>query len=350
MKAHQKLIIGLIFIIISLLIALLSFISSNSDNPESRTNPYNQDDFKLMEIKQVESITLRGIIIPEVKEEVHMKLSGKIDGANRPLSVGSKFKKNEILIKADRLDAIYNILAARAAYKTLIQKLILSIKTELPSEFSKWNEFENKIQKSLPLPELPILKSKKEELLIHEMNIVSEFYKTKAVEKRLDDYVYLAPFEGIIIESKIRPGSSFQANENLLTLAKIQSQQLITTVEISNLQRIRNNDTVAITNPNGQALGKALFLRTGRYLSDSSKIEIHFEVLPPNQNLYNQEIHIHYPGKPTFIPNTAIKQNTVKVLHNGNTYEVQVKTTKEMGDSSIVEGLPQNCMVIANNR
>lgn len=349
MKPLQKLTIAFTLIIIGLLITISLLVFSKNNIQEKDPNHKRTEEFQLMEVQHQPKIVLSGVIKPLIVEEVRMKISGTIDGKNRTLSVGSKFKKNEILIKADRLDAIYALLTARSEYKSLIQKLILSIKDEAPNEFDKWSEFDNKIQKTIPLPDLPSLKSKKEELLVNKLNVIGEYYKTKNAERKIEDYIYLAPFDGMIIESRIEPGLSFQSGKTILKLAKNNTFEFLAYAKPNNLNRISNKDTIALKTPAGNRLGDVIFLRTGATTQDSLMVEVYFSILSTNQNLFNERAEVHYPGRPAVIPNKAIQNNSVRLFNDDKIYKTSVSIIKEIGDSSVIEGLPEHCFVIVKD-
>ncbi len=348
MKSHQKLNIIFLVVIIGLIITILFLPPSEKKVNNEQLNLNKSEHFQVLEINQVNDASIIGLITATIIEDVKMKVDGKIDKNNRSLTVGSRFSKNDILIKVERLDALYDLLSARSEFKSLIQKFILSINNKVPNESEKWKQFDNQIQRTLPLPELPVLKSKNEEELLSNLNVFSEYYKTKKTERKAEDYIYLAPFDGVIIESNINPGLSINAGKTVLKLAKNNFHQVIAHAQIKDLNRIKTKDTVSFLSFNGDTLSKGIFSKVGSVLSDSSTIVVYYSVFSKDQNLFNQPIEIRYKPKEVKIPSRAIQNDSVLLYAADKAFKLPIKVISQTGDSSVVEGLPEHCFIILN--
>ena len=117
MKSRQKLNLVFSLIIIGLFFTLLYVSINNNKKPIQQSDFDKRKVHQLMAVSQQKDILITGIIKASVVEEVKMKVNGKVDKNNRTLVEGSKFKKNEILVKIDRLGALYELLAVRSAFK-----------------------------------------------------------------------------------------------------------------------------------------------------------------------------------------------------------------------------------------
>jgi hypothetical protein len=348
MNPQQKLNLVFSFIIIGLISTVLFISLSGNKTVNKHSDINNIKEFQLMEVNQQKDLFIDGLITATTIEEVQMKVSGKIDKNNRSLSVGSRFKKNEILIKVERLDALYDLLAARSAYKTLIQALIPQIKEKIPKEEEKWKLFESKIQRTVPLPELPALKSKNEEELVYSLNVISQYYKTKKVEKRAEEYFYLAPFDGTIIESNIGKGISIQSGKTVLKLAKNNSYQVTAQVHLNDLKRIKSKDTIQFHSVNKEIISEGMFSKTGYALSDSSMVEVYLSIFSQDLSLLNQVVQITYPAKKVAVPLSAIKNDSVSLFSSERIYKLSIKTIQKDKDSALVDGIPEHSHVIIN--
>lgn len=345
MKSNKVLNILFSLIIIGL-IATVFYISFSKNNVANEQVPFNNSEqHELFQVFSQEKLLLNGIISANITEDVQMKVSGKIDNNNRSLKEGTGFKKNEILIKVERLEALYEILTTRSEFKELIQKLILSIRDQTPNETDKWTDYENKIQRTLPLPTLPNTSSKNEEDLLNRLNVYSQYYKTKVSERKAEEYIYVAPFDGTIIESNVHPGSSIQSGKTILILAKSNTYQVVSHIQLKDLNRITNNDTVEFSSMNGEVLSKGLFTKTGQTLSDSSTIEILYSIFSQNKKYLNTPIKFSIGKEGATIPNSAIKNNSVEIVVAEKVYNLKIKPIKVIGDCTIVEGLPQHSFI-----
>ncbi|WP_107039236.1 HlyD family efflux transporter periplasmic adaptor subunit [Brumimicrobium mesophilum] len=348
MKSYKFLNILFSLIIIGL-ITIIFFISNNKkQKANEQLSIENTDKPQLFEVYSQKKLLLNGVISAKTVENVQMKVSGKLDKTNASLYVGREFKKNEVLIKVERLEALYEILTVRSEFMELIQKLILSIRDKAPDATNKWIDYESQIERTLPLPTLPEMNSKKEEELLNRLNVFSKYYKTKEIERKAEDYVYLAPFDGLIIECKIHPQSTIQPGKTILKLAKKNSYQIVSHIPISELNRINRNDTIDFTSNNGELLTQGRFFETGTLLSDSSTIEVYFSIFSQESSLLKNSVQFKIANDPVKIPSKAIRNNEVEVISGDKTFKIMVKEIEIIGDSSIVEGLPQHSIINVN--
>jgi len=346
MKSRQKLNLVFSLIIIGLFFTLLYVSINNNKKPIQQSDFDKRKVHQLMAVSQQKDILITGIIKASVVEEVKMKVNGKVDKNNRTLVEGSKFKKNEILVKIDRLGALYELLAVRSAFKELIQKLILSINDQFPNEANKWWNFENQIQRTLPLPNMPILKSKNEEELLNRLNVYSQYYKAKKTERKAEDYIYLAPFNGTILESNTGAGLLVSEGNTVLKLAKNNSHQLTAHVSIKDLERFSNSDTVHFKSLEDDTLTSGVFLKVGPTLSDSSTVEVYYSIVTQNDKLLNKIVFGTIKTRPVKIPSVAIKNDSIEIYGSRKSYKLRIKTVLEVGDSTIVEGLPEHSRLV----
>lgn len=345
MKNHQKIYLILFFLIIGLIGALLyiSFYKKTDTIIESKNQEVRN--IQMMKVDSQEQLKLNGIITSNTIEEVRLKVSGKISKDNRSLKEGTSFKKNEILIKVDRLNVLYEILSARSEFKTLIQQLILTIKNRIPAETAKWEYFEKQIQRTQPLPSLPTINSQNEEDLLNHENVYSTYYKTKVSERKAEDYLYIAPFDGTIIESRISSNTTIIEGEISLKIAKKGTNQVLTHVQLKDLNEVMKKDTVEFISSNGETISKGVFSKTGNKLSDSSTVEVFYSIFSQNQNLLNQPIRIIINEELAKIPTSVIKNDSVEIIVNNETYKTKVLPIKTDGNQTFVEGLPQHSYI-----
>lgn len=351
MKSQQKINLVFSIIIIGLIATILVVSLSESKTVNEQSVLHKSEGYQLMEFKQEAPLSLNGIITASQLEDVKMSISGKVDKGNRILKAGSSFKKNEVLIKVERLEALYELLSARSEFKEKIQKLTLTIQEKVPGETGKWKAFEEKIQRTLPLPALPAIKSKAEEELLNGFGIYTHFYQTKKIERKAEEYIYLAPFDGTIIESNISPGSMVHSGEVILKLAKNNSYQLLTHVALKNLDRIKTKDTLHFKSLEGNMLTKGVFSKVGSALSDSSTVEVYYtidKIDSQKQKHLNTPVHTSLTNKLTNIPTSAIQNDSVTLYAAKTSFKLAIEIMSSTGDSSIVNGLPSHCFIITN--
>lgn len=352
MKSQQK-INFLFFLIIFGLIVALIVVSLQGDTHSKNSTPQQLSSFELMEIKinhPKEMLEAYGIVNSEVEVDVKMNVSGRIDNDNHSLRPGTQFKKNDLLIKVDRLEILYELLINRLNYKKLLQNSMQKIGEQFPKEKSKWQDFEGKIERTLPLPELPKTTSKEEENLMNELNVLAMYYTVKKIERKAEDYIYAAPFDGFISESGVSPSGMVKHNISLMKLSKSNTLQVVTHLPVQFVNEYELAEHVYFLNAQKDTLGKGSYKRTGAILSDSSKVEVYFTISQQNQSIQNSSVQIALPAhdksSSVSLPKSAVINAKAYLFSDNKVIEVPVHVVSTTNDSVYVKGLPNPCFVI----
>ena len=286
MKSLQKLILLAIIIILICVIALMYFYN-NSYQQQQTSTPH--EEFNLLEVKSDHhpfEDTVYGQITSKYKMAVKMKVSGKIDSDNHKLTTGTTFKKNDLLIKIDRLSILYELLMARSDYKRLVNKSIREFPAPINNKKEKWERFYNKIHKTHAIPPLPESDNKEEENYLSQSGIFTQYYKIKKLELSAEQYIYAAPFDGVIIKSFVYPGAEIKKNTPLMYISKQGSSEVKVNIPISRVQDYKRKDSVRFLGSASDTLGYGTLLRVSEYSTDSSTVEMIYSITPQsNKNL-----------------------------------------------------------------
>lgn len=350
MKSKRKTIF--IVIIIGLIFSMtIMFFFSNYSKPSVVDSQ--QAKFKLLEIKLPPEDLIDkhyGQVTSRMETEVRMNVSGKIDENNHALKPGSTFNKNDILIKVERLKILYELLTTRSQYKKFIQEVIKDFPLQLTSETGKWNNFRKDIQRTQLLPSLPKVNSKEEEDYLSGTGLYSQYYKIKKLELGAENYIYAAPFDGVIVESKINPGSTIEKNRPLMTISKRNSLIVKANVPINSIHNYTNSKQVYYVDAKLDTLGKGVFENIGSKLSDSSTIECLFNLNNQNPTILNEVVQILLPQKTLnegfTLPLRAVEDNHVLLYESDKILEISIQVVSTKNDSITVKGLPRHCFVV----
>jgi len=94
------------------------------------------------------------------------------------------------------------------------------IETNFGNEKSKWQLFLNDFSMIKILPEFPKVDSKEEKLFIIEKDILTEYLNIRSLEKKMSNYIFLAPFDGMITEIIMQTGSFVNPSAKIAKISK----------------------------------------------------------------------------------------------------------------------------------
>lgn len=300
-----------------------------------------------------QTISSYGQILGNAQLNVSMQVQGEVDRDNRLLKPGTYFKKNEILIKVDRVEALYNLLSRRSAFINLISGILPDIYMDFPNEKAKWDNYLNKISATSSLPELPTFNSQKEKLLVNGRNIPSEYYSIKSAENQIEKFFYVAPFNGVIIESMIEPGSMVSPGAQLITIAKTGDYEVKAPIDIRDLELFKKKESIFFVDAKKDTVGYGKLSRVGKTINQQTQsVDAYFSIQPLKNkeiiigSFVNLEIRTPLFESSVLVPENAVYNNTVQILRDSVILEKSVKTIGTKPDSIFIEGIDDNTQMV----
>lgn len=354
MKLRQ--IILLIVILATVGFIYYPIVSSQKEIQDTDTEEEQQNFVPVLSVKNenrhVELVSY-GQILSNMQLDITMEVQGVIDRQNRTLKPGEHFKKGEIIIRLERTEALYNLLARRSSFVNLIASLLPDLTIDLSGEREKWENYLNELHPAKELPSLPRSNSRKEKLLINNRNIPSEFYNLKALEEQVEKYYYVAPFDGVIISSAVEPGSMATPGMRLATVAKTGDYEIKAPININQMKSFTSADTITIKDANNQYFGFAKLKRKAKVINEQTQsVDGYFKLYPKNNEDVIQGMYVNLSVKsPLFqkavvLPENAVMNETVQLLSDSliKTHKVSIIGSKT--DSLFIEGIKDNSKVL----
>lgn len=351
MKSNHK--TGILIIIVILLYIGVFWFLMRSEKSTYEETTLAPKQFQLMEVKSdplLNGVPILGQITPEKTTKVTMEVNGKIDDDNRVLAPGNTFKKNEILLKVERTEILYELLALRANFKETLLSSLESIRSRFPEEKRKWEAFTNSVNRLSTLPELPKINSE-EDALITELKIPSLYHHIKSVEKKAEKYFYAAPFDGVIIDSKVQPESIVRQNSPLMTIAKNNSFVINTTLSLSMAKFFQTTQEQINVISNNEIMGTAKYHSTKPLNSDSTKVNVVFTTSIQEGQHLNKivELQTNIKNQDAWLPKSVLTKGNQVILFNDNqTFHLTVTVLNQTKDSVQLKGLPHHFFIVTN--
>ncbi len=139
---------------------------------------------------------------------------------------GMEFKKGTVLLKIDDREYKNNLYAQKSMLMNRLTLLIPDLKLDFPKSAEKWQKYLENFEIENPLPPLPTAKNNKEKYYIASRNIYNQYYTIKSMETRLSKYTITAPYDGVVTEAMIKPGTLVRASQQVGTLKNTQTYEM----------------------------------------------------------------------------------------------------------------------------
>lgn len=203
--------------------------------------------------KEIENDTLpvvvnaTGTLRAKNRIELYAEVQGVMKNAPGSFKAGMSYRKGENLVNIDSEVYRAGLMSQKSNLQNMVTGALADIRLDYPKAFEKWNDFLSKIDVSKPLPSLPQATSDKEKMFITGRNIYSTYYSVRNMELTLEKYMIPAPFDGVLIEALVTPGSLIRPGQKLGTFIQPTVYELETPVSSSMVNHLAVGQTVVVS-------------------------------------------------------------------------------------------------------
>ena len=311
-----------------------------------------EDTITYVPIRDVENtlrmltLTSYGQIMPYSEVIVSVEVQGKLEKGGLSMKPGTNFRKGQVLYRINNEEAFYALTARKSSFANLILNALPDVELDFPSKIAKWTEFLNNIKIDSRMPELPPM-TEKERLFMTSRNIISEYFNVMSQEARLDKYVYLAPFNGTVIETYAEPGAIANPGGQLAKIAKTGDFEVKVPISMEDLKLFKNESTVNFSDANGTVVGNGKIIRVSDVVNKQTQsADVYYSISAlESENIYNgmflnvSILNKKYEKKTMTLPVSAVKNNKVNILDGDKVKQQQVLIVSSIPDSVFVTGL-----------
>jgi len=206
---------GVLILAAALLIAII-FIQS-----KDKSKPKNEKTTKVIYTEVVQNKTIpiiistSGNLIAKNKIELFSEVQGVLKISNKDFKSGTWYKKGETIININSDEQLANLQSLKSNLLNTLITMIPDLKVDHPNEYEKWQSYLKSFDLHKTTPELPSTNSEREKYFIAYRNIYTTYYNVKTQEVRLSKYRIEAPYNGILTEALVTPGSLIRPGQKL---------------------------------------------------------------------------------------------------------------------------------------
>lgn len=158
-----------------------------------------------------------GIIEAKNRVELYAEVQGVMTSSTGSFKAGERYSKGNTLVTIDSEVYRAGLMAQKSTLQNLVTAALADIRLDFPDSFNRWNAFVSKLDVSKSLPDLPEPASDKEKMFITGRNIYTTYYNIRNMELTLGKYNLTAPFDGILTEALVTPGTLIRPGQKLGT-------------------------------------------------------------------------------------------------------------------------------------
>ena len=160
-------------------------------------------------------INTNGNLVAKNKIEIYAEVQGILQNTSKEFKQGVSYHKGETIIKINSDEFYTNLQIQKSNLFNTITAIMPDIKLDYPNEYTKWQNYLQRFDTTKGIDKLPETTSDKEKFFISGRGITTAYYTVKNLEVKLDKYNLKAPFNGILTESLVNPGTLIRLGQKL---------------------------------------------------------------------------------------------------------------------------------------
>lgn len=224
-------------------------------------------------------VKANGNLVASRKVEIYSEVQGIFKESSKAFKSGQYYRKGEILMDINSREFYTSLLAQRSTLFDLITAMMPDLRFDYPESFDHWDAYlqDFDLQENLkPLPE-PL--DDQEKYFVNGRQVVTTYYNIKNLEERYSKYQIRAPFNGILTESVVNPGTLIRSGQKLGEFVSILDYELEVDVNQEYLDILQIGEPVLLTSLSGDNEWEGIVRRiNGRLDQTTQTVKVYIGV------------------------------------------------------------------------
>lgn len=347
-------IIGLAVVVISIFGALY-LVNSNVKEKNIK-----KDIAKPISVKTVSNddvlieIKTNGNLTALQKFELFSEVQGVFEPNNKLFRPGQSYQKNEILVRINNEEFAASIRASRSEFISLLVSLMPDIQLDYPTEFETWNAYLNSLSVDKNLPSIPTIENKNFNYFISGRGILSSFYTIKNLEVRLAKFTIKAPFNGVLTQVDITPGTLVRPGQRLGEFINPKSMELEIALQKNYTEYIHIGDSVQLSSLDSNYRPVGIVTRINNQIDPSSQtlqVFVHVEGEQLNEGMYMEATIQGETIAEAFQINRSLinNENEIFVVKDSVLALKKINPIHFAKNTAVVKGLDNGDVIMTSN-
>lgn len=266
---------------------------------------------------------------------------------------GETYKKGDVIAYIENDELVNSIKSQKSNLLNQVAKLVTDLKFDFPDAVVDWEKFLDEIKFDVKLPELPAVNDLKLKKYLAGKSIYNTYFSIQSQEERLDKYKILAPFDGVLAEALIKPGTVVRVGQKIGKLINPDHFELEASVSLVSGNKIEVGDVAMLRSNDVEGDWKGKVVRINKTLSESSQnMDVFINV--SSSTLYNGmyllgEITLHAVENSIEINRNLLDKGNIYTVVDGQLTKVKVNVMQINEENAIVTGLNEGDVILAES-
>lgn len=297
-------------------------------------------------------VKANGNLVASRKVELFSEVQGIFKETNKPFKSGQFYRKGQVLMDIDSREFYTSLLAQRSTLYDLITGMMPDLRFDYPESFRHWETYLQSFDLEENLKPLPEPLSDKEKYFVNGRQIVTTYYNIKNLEERFSKYKLYAPFNGVLTESLVNPGTLIRSGQKLGEFVSLEDFELEVDVNQEYMEILRVGEKVALTDLAGDREWQGVVRRVnGRLDQNTQTVKVFIGVRGKDliEGMYMEaNIAARSEKDAIEIPrNLLTNENELFAVEEGKLVIKQVNPVYFTDKTAIIKGLKDGTQILS---
>lgn len=149
------------------------------------------------------------------KLELFSEVQGIFQRSSKDFRPGQVYSRGQVLLSINSEEYAASVRSAKSELFNNITSIMPDLRLDYPESFPKWQEYLTNFDVNNSIKPLPEPDSDKERYFVTGRGIESAYYNIKNLEERLRKFTIRAPFDGVLTEAAVNPGTLVRPGQKL---------------------------------------------------------------------------------------------------------------------------------------
>jgi len=231
---------------------------------------------------------------------LNAEVVGTLEQGDIPFKPAQSFSKGDLLVKVDDRQARLSLNSTISDLMTALAAVLPEIKVDFPDEYQVWQDYFDSCQFDKKITSLPETENQRIRLFLSRFNVYKLYFSVRNLEILLDKHYFFAPFDGSIVSTALRVGSTVRNGTLLGDIINLEQLEIEMPVNADDVPWIDQQLPVEFTSTeiSGRWTGK--ITRIGSDINTRTQtVQVYASIdKSPESSLLNGTfLQAHIPGK-----------------------------------------------------
>jgi len=297
-------------------------------------------------------ITTSGNLAAKHKIDLYAEVQGVLRPSSKEFKAGTAYRKGENLVRINSDEFYANLQSQKSNFHNSLTSIMPDIRLDYPDEFQKWQDYLNSFDINKSTPKLPEMNTDKEKFFISGRGINTAYYNVKNLEVKLAKYNLRAPFNGILTEASVTPGTLVRVGQKLGEFIDPSVYELEVSVNAEFASLLKKGNAVKLHNleKTKEYTGKVIRINA-KVDASSQTIKAYIEVshkdlkdgtyLEADLNAKSEQEAIEISRK------LLVDNSKLFVVKDSILDLIEVKPVYFSADSAVIKGLKNGTLILS---